>query len=402
MAGRRPTLDRPVYLALLLFAATAVVLWALGLILLPFAVPIAWALCMLTVTNGLYRRLARRTGKPRLAALLMTLATALVLMLPIAVIGIAVAKEAANLAERVDEQTAEAKQGTPTPMPEAESPAPAAGAKDAWDRFFERHPKIDRFRAQVDGWLRRVGTDTRRLRDAAIDRLSGPFAGGAVTAAKEVFLGLFGFVVMLATLYFLYRDGGKIRALVVDVLPLDPGDTARLLGILSTTVFAALVGGLLTAVVQGTLGGIALGITGVDGAVLWGLVMALLSLLPFGGAAFVWFPIAVYFLATGKSWQGWFLMGWGMVVVGLADNLFRPWIMRKTGAGDIHPLLLFFAILSGIGVFGFSGIVFGPLLVAVVLGLVRIYREEFGTSTAARAGAGAEPPTSPPSSPAAS
>jgi predicted PurR-regulated permease PerM len=117
--------------------------------------------------------------------------------------------------------------------------------------------------------------------------------------------------------------------------------------------------------------------------------MALLSLLPFGGAALVWLPVAVYFLATGKTWQAWFLAAWGVLVVGLADNLFRPWIMRRAGAGDIHPLLLFFAILSGIGIFGVSGIVFGPLLMAVVLGLLRIYRED--VEAPHRASAGAEP-----------
>jgi predicted PurR-regulated permease PerM len=391
-----PSLDRPVYFALLLFSGAALTLWALGLILWPFAVPIAWALCMLTVTGGFYQRLAKKTGRPRLSALAMTLATAVVLMLPIALVGTAVAKEAAALARRAATAAGEASaegeapaegEGARPPAegerpadgePPAETPASAKGAQDAWDRFFAEHPKLDEIRQKVDGLLARVGTDTRRLRDAAIQSLSGPFAGGAVAIARDLFLALFGFVVMLATLYFLYRDGGKIRALVVDVLPLQPEATGRILDILRTTVFAALVGGLLTAMLQGALGGVALAITGVRAAVLWGVVMAFLSLLPFGGAAFVWLPIAIYFLVTGRAWQGWFLIGWGTVVVGLADNLFRPWIMRRTGAGDIHPLLLFFAILSGIAIFGFSGIVFGPLLVAVVLGLVRIYREHFG------------------------
>jgi predicted PurR-regulated permease PerM len=390
VAESSPAISRPTYYALLLFAGAVLTLWALGLILWPFAVAIAWALCMLTVTGGLYARLAARTGKPRLSALAMTLATALVLMVPIALVGIAVAKEAAALARQATEAASE------KPVPAAEEPAtPAKGAQDAWDRFFAEHPRLDEMRGKVDGVLARVGTDTKRLRDAALDSLSGPFAGGALTIARDLFMAAFGFVVMLATLYFLYRDGGKIRAVVVDVLPLDPRETGRILDILRATVFAAIVGGMLTAVLQGALGGVALAITGVRAAVLWGVVMALLSLLPFGGAAFVWLPIAVYFLVTGKAWQGWFLMAWGMVVVGLADNLFRPWIMRRAGAGDIHPLLLFFAILSGIGIFGFSGIVFGPLLVAVVLGLVRIYREHFGRGTPGSPGSLAEGPTAP-------
>ena len=110
--------------------------------------------------------------------------------------------------------------------------------------------------------------------------------------------------------------------------------------------------------------------------------MALLSLLPVGGTAFVWLPVGLYFLLTGESWRGWFMLAWGAVVVTGADQVLRPFVMRRAGAGEVHPLLLFFAILSGIGLFGFSGVVFGPLLVAAVIVVVQIFRERFGKRTA--------------------
>jgi predicted PurR-regulated permease PerM len=386
--------NRGTYFALLLFGTVVATLWAAGLLLRPFAVPIAWAICLVTVTGGLYRRLARWTGKPRLSSLLMTLLTALGLVVPIALIGVAVAREAAGMLQRAREaRAAEGPvegEGTSAPAPgpgpareaegegDADPARPPAAATDAWDRFLADHPKLDALRQRVDGWLSKVGTDTRKLRDAALRNLSGAFAGGAVSFARDAFLAGFAFVMMLATLYFLYRDGQKMRDVVVDVVPLAPAETNRVLDTLRATIFAALVGGVLTAVIQGALGGIALAITGISTAVLWGVFMALLSLLPFGGAALVWLPVAIYFFATGRTWQAWFLAAWGVLVVGLADNLFRPWIMRKAGAGDIHPLLLFFAILSGIGIFGISGIVFGPLLMAIVLGLLRVYREHVG------------------------
>src|SRR5206468_4228746 len=110
--------------------------------------------------------------------------------------------------------------------------------------------------------------------------------------------------------------------------------------------------------IQGTLGGTAFAVVGVDAPVLWGFVMALLSLLPIGGSAFVWAPTMIYFFVEGPVWKGWFLLVWGVAVIGSSDNLLRPWLMRKAGAAEVHPLLLFFAILSGIGLFGPSGIVF--------------------------------------------
>jgi predicted PurR-regulated permease PerM len=359
---------RAVYLGLMLFAATVLTIWAGFLILAPFVVPIAWALCLLTVAGPLYRRLASWSGKPRLSALAMTLCVAFGVLVPVTFVGQAVVTEALDLSRRA-----------------AEDREPgAARTGDAWDDFFAGHPKIDKVRAKVDERLKAFDTDLRSLKDAALGQLAQPFARGAVGVLQSLATVLFGFLIMLVTLYFLFRDGAAIAAFAIDVTPLPEEETRRMLETLRSTAFAAIVGGLLTAVIQGTLGGIGFWITGVGGAALWGVVMAVLSLLPFGGSAFVWLPTGLYLLAVDRTWQGAFLLLWGTLVIGSSDNLLRPWLMRRVGAGDIHPLLLFLAVLSGIGVFGFSGIVFGPLLVAVVLGALRIYRDHFGREAVAR------------------
>jgi predicted PurR-regulated permease PerM len=271
--------------------------------------------------------------------------------------------------------------------------APRTG--DAWDDFFAAHPKLDQARARADAHLKSFDTDLRSLKDAALRQLAQPFAKGAVGVLQSLFTVLFGFLIMLVTLYFLFRDGAAIQAFAIDVSPLPQEETKAVLETLRSTASAAIVGGLLTALIQGTLGGLAFWIAGVESAVLWGCVMAVLSLLPFGGSAFVWLPVGLFFLATDRAWQGWFLLGWGTLVIGSSDNLLRPWLMRRAGAGEIHPLLLFFAVLSGIGLFGFSGIVFGPLLVAVVLGVLRIYRSHFGKEAVARKSAAQHPPSAP-------
>lgn len=391
MNGDAPVLDRKLFLALLLLAAVGVSIWAIGLLLAPFLVPIAWAMCLVTVTGGLYRRLERRTGRPKLAALVMTLGTAIVLLAPLVFAGGTLVREAIALSRSVAKDVPAAKPKT-APAPGAVEPAPIppptvgpdgvaiAPTGDAWEDFFAEHPTLDTIRRRIDEKLGAFKTDLRSVKDAALDMLGTPFQAGAIGVLRGALSSAFGFLVMLATLFVLYRDGAKIRAMVVDVVPLEAEKTTRILDTLRATAFAAIVGGLATALFQGFLGGIAFAVTGVSAPVLWGFMMAGLSLLPIGGSAFVWAPVMVYQFATDHPGKGWFLLIWGVFVIGMADNVVRPLLMRRAGASSIHPLLLFFGIFSGIGLFGISGIVFGPLLTALVLVLAAIYRETLGKS----------------------
>jgi predicted PurR-regulated permease PerM len=403
---RGPAVDRRIYLALLLFAATGLTIWAFGLILSPFLVPIGWAMCLATVTGGLFKRLERWTKKPRFAAFVMTLGTALAVVQPLVVFGSLVVEQALTLSRGPMKAAAAlggasaaptaglpgggpstvhgapaAPGGAPAPAPAGMGePAPAGDGMDsgmapadgmaaegptagpapatppvhvdAWDDFFARNPRLARLLSDIDHHLKPLDKNVRSMKDEALKLLGQPFATGALGVLNGLLSISFGFIVMLAVLYVLYRDGARMRKLVTDLVPMDPGQTLRVLDVLRRTAYAAIVGGLATALIQGALGGSALAITGVKAPVLWGFVMAVLSLLPIGGSAFVWAPTAIYFLATGEPVKGWFLLVWGVFVIGMADNFLRPALMRKAGAGEIHPLLLFLAILSGIGLFG--------------------------------------------------
>lgn len=384
---------RNMYLALLLFAATILTVWALGLLLWPFIVPIAWAMCLATVTGGTYRRLASRLGRPRLAATLVTLGVALFVVAPLVVVGGAVAQQAVALSRAVETGRKAAPAPLPAPAGEPGAPGDATpAAPDRWETFFTEHPSLDEIRVKVDRQLASFDTNLRGVADAATAELGQPFARGAVGFVYGFATILFGFLIMLATLFVLLRDGDAIRQIVVDMLPMPEADTKDILETLRSTAFAAIVGGLATSAIQGTLGGLAFWVTGVSSPLLWGFVMGVLSLLPVGGSAFVWAPVAAYFLATGSPVSGWFLVAFGIVVIGSSDNLLRPWLIRKAGAAGVHPLLLFFGVFSGIGLFGASGIVFGPLLAAFVLSVIRIYRQHFGRTAAARKAARAGAP----------
>jgi predicted PurR-regulated permease PerM len=352
-------LERSVYRGLLLFAATALAVWAAGLILLPFLVPIAWALCLCAVTTRPYQFLARSWGKPRLASGVMVLLTAIMILAPLIVVGTLVVEEAGSL--DLKPARVQLQQSLP-------------GVVSWLDETLS-----DLGLGKFDAFLQGIEDN---LPDIARRIFSGPVAKGAVSVLFAPLVFLFGLVVTLITQYFVYREAPRLRGLVVELSPLAEPDTDRILASLRGTTAAAILGGLLVAIIQGALGGIAFVIAGIQSPVLWSVVMMAFSLLPFGGTALVWVPAGVYLLATGETGNGWFVLIWGTVVVGASDNVLRPWVLTKTGARDIHPMLLFFAILSGIGLFGISGIVFGPLLLALVNTTIQIYREH-GLSRAA-------------------
>ncbi len=348
MAAPAPPAQPDVYRALLLFAATVLAIWAFGLILLPFIVPIAWALCLAAVTARPHAWLRARWKRPRLAAGVMTVATGLVIVTPVIVVSLLLLAEARNL----DYQSA---------VDALEAKAPALG-----EQLKELGIDLDilagKIKENAPGWAERL--------------VQGPLGRGtlSIMLAPLVFLAFL--LLTLVTQYFVYCEGPRLQQLAVELSPLEPSETEQVLDRLRRMTSSAIVGGLLIAALQGALGGMAFVIAGLQNPLLWSLVMACFSLLPFGGTALVWVPASIYLLLTGEVGNGVFLLLFGTFVIGMTDNLLRPWVLRRTGAEDIHPLLLFFAILSGIGLFGMSGIVFGPLLVALLLTVVEIYRQQ--------------------------
>ena len=148
-------------------------------------------------------------------------------------------------------------------------------------------------------------------------------------------------------------------------IPLDTQHTERLLGQFVTVVRATVKGNIVISLVQGLLGGIAFAVLGLPAALLWGTLMALLSLLPAVGAALVWGPVAAYMLLTGQVASAIGLTVWGVGVIGLVDNLLRPILVGKDT--ELPDYLILIATLGGIAVFGINGFVIGPVIAAMFL-----------------------------------
>ncbi len=199
-------------------------------------------------------------------------------------------------------------------------------------------------------------------------------AAQALSIGRNAAAFLLAFGVGLYVTFFLLRDGERLAPAIRDALPLERDVADRLLGKFVAVVRATIKGSVVVALVQGALGAITFWIVGVPAALLWGLLMALMALLPAVGPAIVWIPVAVYLLATGAVWQGVVVIVSGVAVIGLADNILRPILVgRDTGIPD---WLVLVTTLGGIEVAGLSGIVVGPLVAALFLAGWQILTEQ--------------------------
>jgi predicted PurR-regulated permease PerM len=170
---------------------------------------------------------------------------------------------------------------------------------------------------------------------------------------------------MLYLLFFLLRDGSVLTRHAADAIPLHRDLQHDLAAKFATVIRATIKGNIVVALVQGTLGGLAFWTLGIEAALLWGVLMAFLSLLPAVGTALVWAPVAIYLLATGAIWQGVALIAYGVLVIGLVDNVLRPVLVGKDTKMPDYIVLL--STLGGLAVFGFNGFVIGPIIAAIFI-----------------------------------
>jgi len=185
---------------------------------------------------------------------------------------------------------------------------------------------------------------------------------------------IFGFILMLFILFFLLRDHEKIVDTLHWIIPLSRSQEQALLEEAKTVARSAVMGSFLTAIAQGIAGGIAMAIVGLPG-LFWGTMMAFASFIPAVGTALIWVPASLYLLLTGDWPWAIFMVIWGAVVVGSIDNILRPMLMQ--GSSGMNTLLIFLSLLGGIQLFGLIGVIYGPIIFALTLVLLKLYTIEF-------------------------
>ncbi|MGA1800458.1 AI-2E family transporter [Sphingomonas sp. 4RDLI-65] len=231
---------------------------------------------------------------------------------------------------------------------------------------------------RIQGALDKAGLNSFEQAQSRVSNILGnsvrSIAGQALSIGRNAASFLLSFGVGLYVTFFLLRDGDKVGPAIRRALPFEHSVAVKLVDKFVAVVRATIKGSVIVGLVQGALGGLTFWLVGVPAALLWGLLMALTSLLPALGPAIVWVPVAVYLLATGAIWQGVVVIVSGVVVIGLADNILRPILVgRDTGIPDYIVLV---TTLGGIEVVGLSGIVVGPLVAALFLTAWQILTEQ--------------------------
>jgi predicted PurR-regulated permease PerM len=334
-----PDLQRTVFL-FLLAAVTAAFFW----ILLPFFGAVLWAIALAILFTPLYKRLLERMPRRRNLAALATLAICLVIVIiPLAMVTVSLVQEASLVTQRI--RTGE--------INFARYLQQIIGVLPLWLVNL-----LDRFGlGNMEAMLSRIGQGAAQTGQL--------IATQALNIGQNTFDFLVSFALMLYMLYFFVRDGAALSKTVREALPMARPHTHFLLNKFTTVIRATIKGNVAVAAVQGALGGLAFWVLGVQGALLWAVLMAFLSLLPAVGAALVWLPVAIYFLATGHVWEGVSLIVFGVVVIGLVDNILRPILVGKDTQMPDYIVLM--STVGGMALFGVNGFVIGPVVAALFM-----------------------------------
>ena len=192
---------------------------------------------------------------------------------------------------------------------------------------------------------------------------------------------LLNFFVMIFVIYYLLKDGDKVSARIKNLLPLKESHKQKVIGRFHDITFGSFYGNLAVAVLQGFLGGLGFFVLGVSSPILWGFVMALFALLPYVGTAFIWLPagLNLIFLGyiqndTSPTIKGIVLIIYGILVVSTVDNIIKPKLI--SAKADVHPILVLLGVLGGLSIFGFIGLILGPVLLALLITFTDIYDTE--------------------------
>jgi len=330
---------------------TAASLYFSYLLFQPFVKPLLSAVVIAVVFFPVHAQIHRRVRNASLAALASTTIVVLLIIVPAVVTIFAIKGEVADLYAQIDQKSTESGGLSPYVSHLIERPM-------QWIGRYVDLSKVD-WRASLLGRLRELS--------AFFVAEGWMIVGGVTTFVLNAAITLF-------TLFFLFREGRSMRRRTAAALPLSAEQVEKLFGGIENTIIGTVYGGMVVAAVQGALVGLALAVFGVPSPVLWGVVAAFFALLPVVGTAAVWVPAAVYLFATGSWIQAIVLILWGAFFVGTIDNVLRPYLI--SGRVQMHTLLIFFAVFGGVNVFGFLGLVIGPVILAVTITLLGLLRDE--------------------------
>jgi predicted PurR-regulated permease PerM len=341
-----------IFLIFILFL-TFLSIYLLYQILSPFLSSIVWAILLAMVFYPLFQKLQRLLKKREVpSALIMTLLVLVVIVLPFTLLLASLASEVVDLYHQVEEMI-------------------KTGQVQAYFEKVKEIPILKWILARLGQHIDFSQADPLPLLLKNLNQISTFIFNQTTLLLKGFSTFIAGFFFTLLSLYYLFKDGSHLFGRLKEIAPLPSKEKDLLIQRFKDMIYATIYGGILIAMIQGVLGGLSFWVLGLPSPIFWGTAMALLSFIPIGGTALIWAPAGIILLIGGAVLKGFILLGLGVFVISMVDNLLRPsFISTRT---NVHPLLLFFAVLGGVQAFGLIGLVAGPLIATLFLTLIEIY-----------------------------
>jgi predicted PurR-regulated permease PerM len=338
-----------IFLVFILFL-TFLSIYLLYQILSPFLSSIVWAILLAMILYPLFKKL-HHFLKERgvLSALIMTLLVLVVIVLPFTLLMASLASDVVSFYHQVEEMI-------------------KTGQLQAYFESVKEIPVLKSILARLG---KHIDLDPLPLLLKNVNQISTFIFNQTTLLIKGFSTFVAGFFFTLLSLYYLFKDGSTLFGGLKEAIPLPSKEKELLIQRFTDMIHATMYGGILIALIQGVLGGLSFWILGLPSPIFWGTAMGLLSFIPIGGTALIWGPTAIILLIGGAVLKGIVLVGIGVFVISMVDNLLRPFFISTRT--NIHPLLLFFAVLGGVQAFGLIGVIAGPLVATLFLTLIEIY-----------------------------
>jgi len=319
-------------------------------LLKPFFTPLFWAAVFASIFRPLYRRIEGKLKRPNRSAALTLIAIVLIIIIPAFVIGSLLVSESIQIYNSVSKDTS----------------AIETKVREVIGRFAD-NPYLKKIPFDQSFIIEKFSDGAKSVANYLFVHLTN------LTQNTIIFLVQFG--VMFYALFFFFRDAERILASIMQMSPLDEAKTKILYKEFTMTARATLKATIVLGGLQGISGGVIFFLTGIEGSMVWGLLMTVLAILPGIGCSIIWAPAGLIMLLSNHLWEGIAILTFGVLVIGLADNLLRPVIIGTDVA--MHPLLIFLSTLGGLIVFGLSGFVIGPIVAALFLSIGEMYDRFF-------------------------
>ncbi|GBE06803.1 MAG TPA: AI-2E family transporter [Nitrospirae bacterium] len=314
----------------------------------PFLTTITWAVVLSIIFYPLYKVFLKLLKRPWIASLITVIIILILIVGPFTYIIESLVTEIASTYSTVEKKGFE------------------IAAK------IQQSPTFSKLSGKISSYT--AGRDVD-LNKAAVTSLKavGSYIGERISLLfKNVLVFAINFLIMFLTLFYFLKDGEALTDYIMERLPFAKEQKAQLEKRFKEMIIAVIYGGLAIGIMQGTIGGLTFHFLGLPAPVLWGSAMAVLALVPFIGASLIWGPACIILILQASYAKGVILLIIGVLVISMIDNVLRPMLI-----GDrtrLHMLLVFFSVFGGIKFFGFIGFILGPLIAALCLSLLEIYK----------------------------